>query len=82
MPPSQYVPERKLSMVLTTVQSGKDYIIHAVTGEGDTRLHLGSMGFVPGTKLSVVSRLGGNLIVSVKGSRVALDEKLAKCVMV
>ena len=69
-------------MVLTTVQSGKDYIIHAVAGEGDTRLHLSSMGFVPGAKLAVVSRIGGNLIVNVKGSRVALDEKLAKCILV
>lgn len=69
-------------MVLTTVQPGRDYIIHAITGEGETRLHLEGMGFVPGTKLKVVSSIGGNLIVSVKGSRVALDHKLAQCVMV
>ena len=69
-------------MVLTTVQAGKDYIIHAVTGEGDTRLHLEGLGFVPGAKLSVVARNGGNLIVGVKGSRVALDEKLANCIIV
>lgn len=69
-------------MVLTTAQPGGDYIIHAISGDGDVRLHLEGMGFVPGTKLKVVSRMGGNLIVSVKGSRVALDQKLAQCVMV
>lgn len=69
-------------MVLTKVRAGSDYIIHAITGEGETRLHLEGMGFVPGTKLTVVSRMGGNLIVGVKGSRVAIDEKLAKCVLV
>lgn len=69
-------------MVLTTAQPGGEYIIHAIDGDGDVRLHLEGMGFVPGTKLKVVSRMGGNLIVSVKGSRVALDQKLAQCVMV
>lgn len=69
-------------MVLTQGAKGNNYIIKAVFGEGETRLHLEGMGFVPGTKLTVVSRMGGNLIVNVKGSRVALDECLAKCVMI
>lgn len=69
-------------MVLTQGSNGRNYIIKAVTGEGEVRLHLEGMGFVPGTKLTVVSRMGQNLIVNVKGSRVALDENLAKCVMI
>lgn len=69
-------------MVLTQVQEGRDYIIHALAGEGETRHHLEGLGFVPGTKLSVLSRLGDSLIVNVRGSKVALDASLAKCVMV
>lgn len=69
-------------MVLTQVQQGGEYIIHAVTAESDVRSHLEGMGFVPGTKLKVVSRIGDNLIVAVKGSKVALDAALAKSVMV
>lgn len=69
-------------MVLTEGRNGKSYIIKAVTGEGETRLHLEGMGFVPGTRMTVVSRMGQNMIVNVKGSRVALDENLAKCVMI
>lgn len=69
-------------MVLTQVQTGGEYIIRTIHGEGDTRLHLEGLGFVPGTRLKVVSRIGDNLIVGVKGSRVALDADLAKCVMV
>lgn len=69
-------------MVLTKVQTGGNYLIHAVTGEGDVRHHLEGLGFVPGTKINVVSRIGGNLIVNVRGSRVALDKKLAACVLV
>lgn len=69
-------------MVLTQGCDGQHYIIKAVTGEGDTRLRLGGMGFVPGTRLTVVSRIGSNLIANVKGSRVALDEDLAKCIVI
>lgn len=69
-------------MVLTQVQSGNDYVIHAIAGEGEVRLHLEGLGFVPGTKLNVVSRIGDNLIVNVRGSKVALDASLAKCVLV
>ena len=69
-------------MILATAELGRDYPIHAITGEGDTRLHLAGLGFVPGARVKVVSRIGGNLIVNVKGSRVALDRKLAQCVMV
>ena len=69
-------------MRLATAELGRDYLIHAITGEGDTRLHLEGLGFVPGARVKVVSRIGGNLIVNVKGSRVALDRKLAQCVMV
>lgn len=69
-------------MVLTTVQPGRDYIIYAVTGEGESRLHLEGLGFVPGTKLKVIARNGENLIVGVKGSRIAVDGRLARCVIV
>ncbi|MBO4365148.1 MAG: ferrous iron transport protein A [Eggerthellaceae bacterium] len=69
-------------MVLTQGAKGNNYIIKAVFGEGETRLHLEDMGFVPGTRLRVVSRMGRSLIVNVKGSSVALDEGLAKCVMI
>ena len=69
-------------MVLTQVQSGKDYLIHAIDSAGEARLHLEGLGFVAGTKLSVVSRIGDNLIVNVKGSKIALDASLAKCILV
>lgn len=69
-------------MVLTQVQPGGDYVIHAITGEGEVRLHLEGLGFVPGTRLNVVSRIGDNLIVNVRGSKVALDASLARCVLV
>ena len=41
-----------------------------------------SLGFVPGAEVSVVSELGGNLILSVKESRIALDKTMAMRIMV
>ena len=48
----------------------------------DVRQHLAELGFVVGTEVTVVSELGGNLILSVKESRVALDKTMAMRIMV
>ena len=69
-------------MVLTQVQTGGRYIIHAIRGEDRTRLHLESMGFVPGTSLQVLNHVGGGVVVRVRDSRVALDASLAQCILV
>lgn len=69
-------------MVLSKMKTERDRIIHAITGEGETRMHLEVLGFVPGTKVRVISRNGDNLIVSIKGSRIALDGALADCIIV
>jgi len=69
-------------MTLTQVEPGRNYIVHAITGEDEVRIHLQDLGFVPGTKLNVISNNHGNLIVSVKGSRVAVDSKLTQYVLV
>jgi ferrous iron transport protein A len=56
--------------------------IRKITGRDDVRRHLAEMGFVVGAEVRVVSRLGGNLILSVKDSRVALDRSMAMRIMV
>ena len=47
----------------------------------DVRQHLAELGFVAGQEVTVVSSLNGNLIINVKGSRIALDETMARRVM-
>ena len=69
-------------MALADARVGSGYIVHALDGLGGLRLHLERLGVVPGTPIQVIARMGGNLIVDVRGSRVALDEELAKCVLV
>ena len=57
-------------------------IIKKINGRDDVRQHLSELGFVVGTEVTVVSELGGNLILSVKESRVALDKTMAMRIMV
>lgn len=48
----------------------------------DNDRHLSNLGFVEGAKLMIVSEHGGNLIVKVKGSRVAIGKDIAKKIIV
>ena len=44
--------------------------------------HLENLGFVEGTKVSVVSEQAGNFIVEIKGASVALDKSVAAKIIV
>lgn len=56
--------------------------IKRVTGKAETRLFLEKLGFVTGAFITVVSSIGGDLIVNVKNSRVAIDKEMARGIMV
>jgi len=73
---------RDLMMPLAMADVGDVNIIRKITGRDDVRQHLAEMGFVVGTEVSVVSRIGGNVILSIRDSRVALDESMAMRIMV
>ena len=69
-------------MPLGMANVGDVNIIKQINGRDDVRQHLAELGFVPGAEVSVVSELGGNLILSVKDSRIALDKTMAMRIMV
>ena len=69
-------------MPLGMANVGDVNIIKQINGRDDVRQHLAELGFVPGADISVVSELGGNLILSVKESRIALDKTMAMRIMV
>ena len=69
-------------MPLGMANVGDVNIIKKINGRDDVRQHLSELGFVVGTEVTVVSDLGGNLILSVKESRVALDKTMAMRIMV
>ena len=66
---------------LPTAQEGEVVTIKKISGNDNVRLHLAEMGFTVGSKITVVSRLGGNMILQVRDSRVALDESMARRIM-
>lgn len=66
---------------LTMAKSGETVTIRRITGKDQQRRHLAELGFVVDGSVTVVSQLGGNLIVQVKDSRVALDRSMATRMM-
>ena len=69
-------------MPLVLANAGEEQIVKKVGGSQELRQHLADMGFVPGGSVTVVSTIGGNVIVKVKESRVAISREMAQKIMV
>lgn len=69
-------------MPLTMAEVGREFKIRKVGGKEETRRFLESLGFVMGGFVNVVSVTGGDLIVKVKDSRVAISREMANKIMV
>jgi len=69
-------------MPLTYAQPGEENIIKKVGGSAEVKRHLEDLGFVAGGNVTLLSTLGGNVIVRVKESRVALNSEMARKIMV
>ena len=69
-------------MPLTMARPGETVTICKITGKDEVRQHLAELGFVVDSDVTVVSEIGGNLILQVKDSRVALDKTMANRIMI
>ncbi len=69
-------------MPLTMLNIGEMSQIRRISGNEETKRFLNSLGFIIGSDVSVVSSIGGNVIVNVKDSRVAINKDMAKHIMV
>lgn len=69
-------------MPLTMANAGEENIIKKVGGNPETRKFLESLGFVVGGSVTVINEIGGNLIVNVKDSRVAVSREMAVKIMI
>mgnify|MGYP000343901327 CR=1 FL=1 len=69
-------------MPLIMVGIGETCTIQRIGGSEETRRFLNNLGFVVGAEVVVVSAIGGNVIVNIKDSRVAINEDMAKRIMV
>ena len=61
---------------------GEENVIKKIGGNPDVKRHLENLGFTTGGSCTLVSVVAGNVIVKVKEARIALDEELAKKVMI
>ena len=69
-------------MPLIFADDGEVNVIRCIKGTDEIRHHLNNLGFVVGGTVQIISRMGGNVIVNVKESRIAIDEKMAQKIMV
>lgn len=69
-------------MPLTMSEPGKKCTIRKIGGLDETKRFLSNLGFTEGAEVSVISSIGGNLIVDIRDSRVALDRDMARKIMV
>lgn len=69
-------------MPLTFAPAGKKSFICRIKGKDDVRRFLGSLGFVEGGDVTVISQMGGNMIVNVKDARIAISKSMASRIMV
>ena len=69
-------------MPLTMASIGEANTIRKVGGNEETKRFLENLGSVAGAEITVVSAIGGNVIVNIKDSRVAINQDMARHIMV
>ena len=69
-------------MPLSMARTGETFTILKITGKDEVRQHLAELGFVVDGEATVVSELGGSLILQVKESRIALDRDMANRILI
>lgn len=69
-------------MPLTLAAAGDENIIKRVGGNPEVKKHLENLGFVVGGNVTVISMLGGSLIVNVKEARIAISKEMAQKIQI
>jgi ferrous iron transport protein A len=69
-------------MPLTFATVGEPKMIKKIGGNAETKKFLETLGFVVGGMVTIVNEIGGNVIVNVKESRVAISKEMANKIMV
>ena len=67
---------------LTLAGTGEENIIKKIGGSEKVKKHLEDLGFVVGSSVRIMNTLGGNIVVNVKDTRIAISEEMAQKIMV
>ena len=69
-------------MPLSMCNPGEVGTIKRVGGKDETKKFLENLGFVPGSSVTLISKINGNVIVNMKESRVAISHEMARKILV
>lgn len=69
-------------MPLTLAVVGEENIIKKIGGKQEVKAHLENLGFVVGGAVTLINTIGGNVIVNVKESRIAVSKEMAQKIMI
>ena len=67
---------------LSYATPGEEFVIRRIGGSPEVKKHLENLGFVAGGSVKVITALNGNVIVKVKEARGAIDEEMARKIMI
>ena len=69
-------------MPLSYAAPGEESVIRRIVGRAEVKKHLENLGFVVGGSVKVIAAQSGNVIVKVKEARVAIDDEMARKIMI
>ena len=69
-------------MPLSYATPGEEAVIRRIGGSPEVKKHLENLGFVVGGNVTVITAMNGNVIVKVKESRVAVNDEMARRIMI
>ena len=69
-------------MPLSLADVGEENTVKKIGGSPEVKKHLENLGFVVGGRVTVITSLGGNVIVNVKEARIAISLEMATQIMV
>lgn len=72
---------RMMSIPVSMAKAGETGVVVRISGNQEVRKFLSDLGFTIGTTISTVSDINGNKILSIRGSRIAIDSGMASRIM-
>ncbi len=64
-------------MALYELSVGQKMVVDKIYSDAKTQRFLRNIGLMPGVSVRIVAKIGKNIIISVKNTRLAMDKTLA-----
>lgn len=68
-------------MSLAKAKMGGTFEVVGIDGQEKLKKFLFSLGCYEGEKITLISKLAGNYVINIRDSRYAIDEKMAKSII-